>query len=298
MFTVPTTTLGFDFYVELPRRPWREEPTAAVVFRDETVAAPERVYRFLPPAGGSIDTYEPDSAVKRALARRWLHGRGLEFGALHQPLAVDPSQATVAYADRWTRDEAIQLFPELASEFAEDLTAAIVDPTYRIDLDTDDLSSVAAEHFDFFVANDVLEHLANPIRFLKSVSDVMTPGSRLFLSIPDRHFTHDVDRQATPRRHLWQEYREGVTTVDDSHIVDHLHGEHQEIPTAPDERRACFDEQRRRSFHVHVWDDASFSRLLRQANRRLSLNLEILDHAGPRDTGGGQRLGPRAPLSA
>lgn len=287
VFTVPNTAVGFDFYVELPRRPWRGEPTAHVVFRDDTVAAPERVYRFLTPNDGAIDTYEPDSPVKRALAARWLRGRGLEFGALHQPLAVDPSQATVVYADRWTRPEAIELFPELASEFAEDLTAAIVDPTFRIDLDTDDLSSVEPQHFDFFIANDVMEHLANPIRFLKAVADVMTPGSRLFLSIPDGHYTHDANRPVTPRRHLWQEYRHDVTAVDDAHVLDHLEAADQPVPTAPDERQACFDDLRRRSFHVHVWDDDSFGRMLRQANRRLSLDLDVLDHAGPRETGGG-----------
>jgi SAM-dependent methyltransferase len=245
------------------------------------------VYRFLTPTGGHIDSYETDSPVKRALAARWLRGRGLEFGALHQPLAIDASRATVVYADRWSRGEAIDLFPELRSEFDADLTAAIVDPVYRIDLDTHDLSSVESEQFDFFVANDVMEHLANPIRFLKSVSDVMTPGSRLFLSVPDRHFTHDANRGSTTRRHLWREYRREVTTVDDRHVVDDLVAGNKPIPSSERERKAYFDEWRRRSFHVHVWDDESFSRLLRQANRRLSLHLDVLEHAGPRQTGGG-----------
>jgi len=210
--------VGFEFYVDLPPRPWRTPPEITIELTDGLVSLPESVYRVVPNADHVLETYDNDSAIKRRLAARWLHGRGLEFGALHQPLRVDPAKATVAYADRITKSEAIKKFPDVAEHYSD----AMVEPEFIVDLNTADLSALRAEEFDFFIASDVIEHLANPMRFRKAVHDIMKPGARLLLNVPDRRFTHDVDRPLTSNRHLLREYRRGITRVDNRHLRSYL----------------------------------------------------------------------------
>jgi SAM-dependent methyltransferase len=230
-----------------------------------------------------LETFEGDSQAKRELAARHLEGNGLEFGALHQPLHVDPSRATVSYADRLTKAEALETFPELCDNFAE----AIVEPDYIVDLDAGDLSSLGVEAFDFFVANDVIEHLANPLRFLEAVHDVMRPGALFFLSAPDCDFTFDVDRKRTSNRHLLHEYREGIRVVDDDHVDDFIrHSEHESVPADAAERAELFTWHRDRSIHVHVWDQRSFDKFLEFAIARLGLKFTILDRATSREAAG------------
>jgi 2-polyprenyl-3-methyl-5-hydroxy-6-metoxy-1,4-benzoquinol methylase len=54
------------------------------------------------------------------------------------------------------------------------------------DLDTEDLSQLLpGESFDVIVAADVLEHLSDPARVLRSVRDFMAPGGFVVFSIPN-----------------------------------------------------------------------------------------------------------------
>jgi SAM-dependent methyltransferase len=277
--------IGFELYVELPRRPWRRPPEIAIEFTDGEITVPSARYRVEVEVDveNVLETYENDSAAKRALAAKWLEGRGLEFGALHQPLTVDNERVTVSYADRLTKPQALEMFPELAENFG----TRMVEPDFIVDLDTGDLSQLASEGFDFFVANDVIEHLASPLRFLKSVHDVMKPGARLFLSVPDRRFTHDADRPLTSKRHLWREYKKGTTEVDDRHIEGYLAGsERVSLPKSGEERQKILDRHRQRSVHAHVWDNNSFDALLAYAQRRLPLQFEILDAASSEQAAG------------
>jgi len=273
--------VGFEFYVDLPRRARRT--TIEVELTDGELSTPPQVFRVGDPEPAVLETFEGDSQAKRELATRYLEGHGLEFGALHQPLHVDSARATVSYADRLTELEALDTFPELREHFSD----AIVEPDYIVDLDAGDLSSFGAETFDFFIANDVIEHLANPLRFLEAVHDVMRPGALFFLSAPDRDFTFDVDRKRTSNRHLWHEYRDGVKTVDDAHINDFVrHSEHEPVPSDAAQRAELFTWHRDRSIHVHVWDQRSFDKFLEFAIARLGLQFSILDRATSREAAG------------
>lgn len=88
-----------------------------------------------------------------------LSGEGVEFGALHNPLPVDPDKAHVLYVDRLSREQALEVFPELG-----EVGDLFKDPDLIVDFNTDDLSSLAKYEFDFYIANHFIEHLVNPIR--------------------------------------------------------------------------------------------------------------------------------------
>ncbi len=126
------------------------------------------------------------------LAQRHLFGTGSEFGALHQPLEVDRSKCQVVYADRLDKATALAKFPELRS-----IAGDIVEPEIIIDLEADELATLRDREFDFIVANHMIEHLVNPIRWLQSIAFAMKPGALLYLAVPDKERTFDVNRELT-----------------------------------------------------------------------------------------------------
>src|SRR5262245_20671777 len=84
--------------------------------------------------------------VKDRLAPYYLRGRGLEIGALHNPLRVS-SRAKVSYVDRLTVAGLREQYPDLRDK-----------KLVRVDVvdDGEQLGSVATETQDFVIANHFL----------------------------------------------------------------------------------------------------------------------------------------------
>jgi SAM-dependent methyltransferase len=267
---------GFCIDVELPEAAGHEIPIA-LEFTDGEFVAESEVFHVS--RGGHVS----GSRTKRTVAATHLRGEGVEFGALHQPLEVDRRRCVVHYADRLSKEQAEAQFPELRGVFDAD----VVDPDIIVDLNRSDLSELRSFAFDFFIANDVIEHLANPVRFLANLHDVMKPGAILFLSVPDRDYTFDRDRDLTTAEHLWEEFERDVTTVSTAHMRDFIeHTEPARLPRNPWRRRRLYRVHRERSIHVHVWTQASFDDFLARTCERLSLTFEIVDHVKSRDAAG------------
>ncbi|MGH8984971.1 MAG: class I SAM-dependent methyltransferase, partial [Acidimicrobiia bacterium] len=274
---------GFSFFVDLRGRLGDDGARLTVEFSDGIATTRPVRLRVAPePALLALETYAGMSPAKLAVAARLLRGRGVELGALHQPLPCDPEECAMQFVDRLSREEALATFPELA-EHAEE----IVTPDFVVDLDTEDLSVLRPHGFDFFIANDVIEHVANPLRLLRNMHDAMKPGALFFLSAPDCDYTFDAARPLTTRRHLWREYKRGTTTVDRDHVRDFVRGTRPEVlSTSRAEQDAYFDDQLRRSIHVHVWNQASFDEFLDWAIARLGLRLEVIERVPSRDAFG------------
>jgi len=268
---------GFSIDLDLPALAGDQEVVpVAIELRDGEFVARSPLFRVL--RSGHVGASE----AKQVVAAKYLRGEGVEFGALHLPLVVDRDQSVVRYADRLTRQEAEAQFPELREVFNAD----VVEPDILIDLDRSDLAELRSHGFDFFIANDVIEHLANPVRFLKNVHDVMKPGALLFLSVPDRDYTFDHNRELTSNEHLWSEFERNVTTVDAAHLRDFIqHTETTGVPRNPWRRRQLYRYHRQRSIHVHVWNQASFDDFLTRTCERLRLSFEILERVESRETG-------------
>ena len=133
--------------------------------------------------------------IRTFVATALLKGRGLEIGALHNPLRIRGRRARVEYGDRLPRDAAAELY-ELPVE-------SLVDPTHL--LSADDLGSIPSEQFDFLVSNHLLEHLADPITAVEEWLRVLKPGGLLFLSVPGfRGNLYDYRRDPVRIDHLRQ----------------------------------------------------------------------------------------------
>src|SRR6185503_12234433 len=133
------------------------------------------------------------------VADTFIRGQGIEIGALHMPLSV-PRSAKVKYVDRFSVADLRRHYPEL-----NDKKLVNVD----IIADGEKLETVADLTQDFVIANHFIEHCQNPVGALLNMFRVLKPGGVLYLAIPDKRYSFDLDRPITPLAHIMRDYREG-----------------------------------------------------------------------------------------
>jgi hypothetical protein len=150
------------------------------------------------------DLFEGDEQICRRaeLAATFISGNGLEIGALHKPLVVDGSQATVKYIDYKTKAENRKRYPELADE-------AIVD-TDLID-DGFILNEVAENAVDFLIANHALEHSPDPLGTLEIWLNRLKVNGVLYITVPIAAQCYDSGRAITTIEHLVKDHRDFVS---------------------------------------------------------------------------------------
>lgn len=133
------------------------------------------------------------------LSNKWIVGKGIEIGALHNPLRYNEKKASVKYVDRLSVSELRKQYPELKQ-------ANLVKPDY---IDNGEiLSSLKDESQDFIIANHMLEHCKNPILTIQNHLKKLKKGGILFYTIPDKRFTPDSSRKLTTIDHLIADYYE------------------------------------------------------------------------------------------
>jgi SAM-dependent methyltransferase len=235
-------------------------------------------------------------------------GNGLEFGALHNPVKIN-NDSKIIYADRLSRADAIKNFPELESHGNN-----IVESDVLIDLDKNDLSIIKERNIDFIIANHVIEHVVNPIMFLKNMTRNLSKGGRMLLTVPNKDFTHDKNRELTRFRSLFIKFLLRTSDLSDERIEDYLtnklpvenvpegtkkffeenglplsYYENNAIPKNENLREKLFEYHRSRSIHVHVWNRESFDFFLRKTIKLLKLNINI-EHYLPSEYSHGEMI--------
>lgn len=201
---------------------------------------------------------QPVTKAHRRETLRFLDGSGLEIGALESPCPI-PAHCDVTYCDRFTVEDARQLFPELSH-------TALQAPDRIIDLDRDGLQQFEAMSQDFVIFNHVIEHVANPINCLGELFRVVRPGGHLVIAAPDKRYTSDRLRALTGWTHLLREYRSKVTEVTPLHYFDIVALHHpRDILGGVDTIGERLRKLRDRHEHAHVWDTNSFRTFLYRA---------------------------------
>ncbi|MFQ6020360.1 MAG: methyltransferase domain-containing protein, partial [Dehalococcoidia bacterium] len=194
---------------------------------------------------------------ERRQATRYLRGLGIEIGPSHLPIEVDRRCCDIIYVDRLSASQMEARFPELSE-------ARIVFPNVICDVAAEGLRCFADERLDFVIASHLLEHLPNPLGFLKESHRVLSNLGIFYLVVPDKDYTFDRDRQKTPLAHIVQDLENNTVTVDESHLIDFLvHAAKKAIPNDPVERTRLFERELERSIHVHVWTWEDVVELLR-----------------------------------
>jgi predicted SAM-dependent methyltransferase len=151
------------------------------------------------------------SEPRAYIATKFLHGHGIEIGALHRPLLL-PEGATVQYVDRMSTDDLHEEYPEWEKK-------DLVIPTLIDDGET--LESVPENSVDFIVANHFLEHCEDPIGTIVTHLARLRNGGHLFYAIPDKRQTFDKPRQTTTLAHVIADHQDGGTSSRAEHFLEY-----------------------------------------------------------------------------
>ena len=235
------------FFFSFPQRLRPGDVVEALDERGEQLLGSPRVYVVSPLAPEIGFT-----AARAAIAHSLLRGRGLEIGAFTTPTDV-PADAVMSYYDRFPLDL-------LRKHYDETWGRPLVAPKYHGEAQT--LEGLPdGETFDFVIANHVIEHLEDPILFLKSLSRFVRPGGRVMLAAPNKRFTFDAGRELTPFDHLTRDHREGVAGSRKAHYLDWAERV-EGLAGAKAARRAEALDQEDLAIHFHVWNEATFCAFL------------------------------------
>ena len=206
---------------------------------------------------GCVTTYEVpalDSTAdfypnRAAIAATFLKGRGVEIGAFSQPNDLPPDRE-IAFYDRYPA-------ATLREVYDADCGRPLMEPDYVGQAET--LDGLPDAAFDFVIANHVIEHLQDPILFLKSIDRKLAPGGRAMIAAPDKRFCMDKTRSLTPFDHLVEDH-EGTQSVSHqrAHFVRYFaEAGGQDAATAAASATAADMSDIR--FHYHVWDAETFA---------------------------------------
>jgi SAM-dependent methyltransferase len=145
-------------------------------------------------------------------------GRGLEIGPLTSPI-VTRDLGDVRYVDHLSTDD-------LRTKYAPD---PLVDEDAIVPIDFVWGSRTLAEAvgpaapFDYVVASHVLEHVPDLVGWLEEVSEVLRPGGRLSVALPDRRYTFDVRRRDTDVSEVVEAYLLGLRRPAVRATFDHFY---------------------------------------------------------------------------
>lgn len=144
------------------------------------------------------------------------NGKILEIGALHNPL-FHKNDKEVYYLD-------IMSTEELKEHYKNE--KQIVDTILPVDFILDDsykntFKDIDIE-FDYVCSSHVLEHIPNPISYLLDISNILSPGGKVCMLIPDKEFTFDHYRENSSFADWFDVYTRGEKISTPRLVIDHL----------------------------------------------------------------------------
>ena len=198
------------------------------------------------------------------IANRYLSGEGIEIGALQNPLPL-PRSAQVRYVDRLPVSALRTHYPELERE-----------PLVQVDIidNGERLATISDASVDFVVANHFLEHTEDPVGTLLNACRVLRPGGVLYLAVPDKRHTFDIDRPVTPFEHVLRDFHEGPEVSRREHFEEWA----RFIDRVPEDDvpgRALQLMEQDYSIHYHVWTQREALELLTGVRDRLDLDFDL-----------------------
>lgn len=198
---------------------------------------------------------------REALASMYLHGSGIEIGALNKALKV-PAGVKVQYVDYKFPEELHTFHPHIS---IEDIKVP------DIVTDGEKLTGVEDESQDFVIANHFIEHCEDPIGTIENFLRVVKRDGILFLALPDKRFSFDVRRPVTTFEHLLRDYREGGEWSRFGHHEE----AHRLIAGITDETQIRRHIEEGRDTHFHVWTQIEMLEMIVRLRRELAFDFEL-----------------------
>jgi SAM-dependent methyltransferase len=204
------------------------------------------------------------SSVRVLIANQYIEGEGIEIGALHSPLTI-PATANVKYVDRMSTADLRSQYPELNS-----LNLTEVD---IID-DGESLGTISKDSLNFAISNHVIEHCQNPILTLINHLRVLKIDGIVYLAVPDKRYTFDIDRPPTSLEHLIEDYKSGSERSKHSHFEEYVRLV-EKVAQEEIANRVSHLLSINYSIHFHVWTPTEFFELLIYCQKEMKIPFEI-----------------------
>lgn len=202
--------------------------------------------------------------VARHLPTAYLQGRGIEIGALADPLRVPP-RTHVDYVDRFSVADLRKQYPTLKS---------IPLVPVNIVSDGERLAEVADESQDFVISRHFLEHCQDPIGTLKNFFRVLKQDGIVYFTVPDKRFTFDRDRAITSLQHLVDDHEQGSERSRMDHFRDFV--QCMDRPATEEKLQVRVQELLDQDFsiHYHVWTQHEILELLLTLQTQIGFEIE------------------------
>lgn len=196
----------------------------------------------------------------------YIKGTGIEVGAMDLPLRVS-KDANVLYFDRCSKEESAKIFPEIAKN--------LVDVSLIGDGET--LDSLESNSYDFIIGNHIIEHMQNPILTIKNMLRVIKSGGVVFMAMPDKRYTFDIDRELTTMEHFCKDYEEGCEWSEHEHYLDFVkHTDWGKGKNNAEIEQTIVDLKNKNfSIHFHVWNHQSMLDMLSMLKSKYNFQFEI-----------------------
>ena len=211
-------------------------------------------------------TQQPMQLGRELVAEAYLKGEGIEIGALHDPLKV-PSAATVKYVDRLSVAELRKQYPELDSK-----ELVNVDIIANGEL----LETVADASQDFVIANHFIEHCQDPIRALLSMFRVLKVGGKLYMAVPDKRYSFDLDRPITPLEHLFKDFKEGPEWSKRQHFEEWVRLVNKVQDEDEVRKQIDINMEMDYSIHFHVWTQREMFEFVAAMRDLVTFDIELV----------------------
>jgi len=191
-------------------------------------------------------------AARRAVAEIFLRGRGIEVGAGSRPFPL-PRMATCHYGD--IRDaKGLQFY--FNGEASPEST--------KVDAQT--FRNVPDLTYDFVISAHVIEHLQDPIGGIQQAIRVLKRGGIFILVVPDRRYTFDRGRRATPIGHVIADSLDGGIGTRKEAYVEHLRHHRPHLSSEEVESEARHMDAEGKDLHYHCWSTDEFREVLDYAS--------------------------------
>jgi len=208
----------------------------------------------------------PGFSGKEQIINFYIHGSGLEIGALHNPTKL-PGSAKVKYVDRMSTDELMHQYSDLDSNHF--VNVDIID-------DGEYLEKIPDSTQDFVIANHFLEHCQNPIAAIHNMLRVLKPAGVLYLTIPDKRHTFDRERPVTSINHLLKDYEQGPADSRRQHFEEWTRLVNKVDDDVKAEEQINHLMNMNYSIHFHVWSSAEIFELLPMLKEKLNFGFETV----------------------
>jgi len=208
----------------------------------------------------------PGNHVRDFLAQQYLWGKGMEIGALTTPCKV-PEGTEVTYVDSKPTEE-------LGKYYSRETHGQTV---VNVDLVTDaqTLAGIESGSQDFVIANQVLEHLENPLLAIENMLRVVKRSGIVFLSLPEKRHTFDAGRPTTPYEHILEDYRQGPEKNCEAHYREWVELVENVPPGEFAARLHFLMHVLHYPIHFHVWSQFEMWEMFDRARAMLPFSYEI-----------------------